>query len=376
MGEINFVSESDSKKNRSRSRHSDDVEYTSGVEPAPKQPPHESSFAAWRKKRKEEKESTAVLKPNILPPASKKAKQELHPGVELVDDESPNLLDDLLVPALAAPRRATVPAPRAAQSMGESDAPLLHPDDAPDLLAGIDAAPAPATPPKSDSPKQPKEKKHQSRRLHSKGDVLVKQGETVNLIPNTVLEELTRRNRLRDLGYTSIALVALVFVAYGGLNYYQKQITVDTVKTEEEIATVEQEITMFAALQEESVSLNERLQGVTDILNQHVYWTSFLDELEQRTLPTVYYTSFSGSAASRQFTFDAVTTDYAYIDSQVQLFRDSEMVESVRVSSATASRTVTDAPSAISEPAVIEQVQFTVTVAFRPELFQYQPRTL
>ncbi len=86
----------------------------------------------------------------------------------------------------------------------------------------------------------------------------------------------------------------------------------------------------------------------------------------------------SGSATTRVFTFDAVTTDYSFIEPQVLLFRDSDMVESAHVTSAVAAEstlaTGEDAIAAADEEETVTEVSFTVSVKFASELFEYHVR--
>lgn len=194
--------------------------------------------------------------------------------------------------------------------------------------------------------------------------------ETVNLLPDQLITELHPRNRVRDLVVTALSGCVLVLLVYGGMNLYQQKIVVDTKQVEEEIAAVDTTIASYAALQTKAQEIDRRLGGLESVLDSHVMWTPFLTAIEELTLPTVYYTSLSGSAASGSFTFDAVTAKYDQIDPQVRVFRAAPQVRAVTVSSA---HEVTIQPTATTDstPAAegTSAVAFTMSVEFDPSLF-------
>lgn len=194
--------------------------------------------------------------------------------------------------------------------------------------------------------------------------------ETVNLLPDQLITELHPRNRVRDLVVTALSGCVLVLLVYGGMNLYQQKIVVDTKQVEEEIAAVDTTIASYAALQTKAQEIDRRLGGLESVLDSHVMWTPFLTAIEELTLPTVYYTSLSGSAASGSFTFDAVTAKYDQIDPQVRVFRAAPQVRAVTVSSA---HEVTIQPTATTDstPAAegTSAVAFTMSVEFDSSLF-------
>jgi len=388
MGEINFVS--DSKKKREHHNAQRDVEYSSGqVVPEQVSAPvlvtekKESSFAAWRKRREEEKAAKAREKqaeqqiPSYREPKKKHEPANAHPGIELIDDNSPNLIDNLLSAQDLHREKLEYTEPSVVQPHT-----LVVPDVTPVVEKKQSVPPQQEIPKKRSSAKKISHPKHKSSKKEdeqSQVPLAQKKRETVNLIPNTVLEELHRRNRLRDLGYNAIGLVGIVFLVFGALNLYQQKISVDTRVTEEAISDIEQQITQFQFVQQEALYTNDRLIGVDTVLNNHVYWTPLLEELERITLPTVYYYTMAGSATTRQFTLGAYTTDYSFIEPQVRLMRESDLIEQVNVSSATASQVVVNEKEGVVAKGEISETQtlvsFTMTVTFTPEVFQYHTRT-
>ncbi len=197
----------------------------------------------------------------------------------------------------------------------------------------------------------------------------------VNLIPDAVLQELRSRNRIQDLLLVAVASAVVVFAGYGIMKWYQNELNVDIQETEQQVADVERKIGSYGELQAEAVELDDELVSLQEVLGQHIYWTPFLDFVESHTLPTVYYQSLAGSSVTGSFTFSSVALDYSQIDPQARLLRQSEMVNSVTITSA--AEYVSDATGGDSRNAEVTDdggqtyVKFTMTVQFSPKLFRH-----
>lgn len=210
---------------------------------------------------------------------------------------------------------------------------------------------------------------------------------TVNLIPDEALAEFQSRNHLRDLLYRGIAVLAIVLIVYGAMNIYQRKIVSDTLDAEADIVEIDRGIAAYSELRQDASRVNDRLEGIEEVLAAHIYWTSFLELLEQLTLPTVYYTSMAGNATTGNFTLDVVALNYQQVEPQVSIFENSPYVESVTASSATTqtssatrsttstqttqSRTsagTTGSTTGLGEP-LESNVTFTMTVQFDSSLF-------
>lgn len=207
----------------------------------------------------------------------------------------------------------------------------------------------------------------------------------VNLIPHAVLEGLKSRNRIQDLLFVAAGAAVAVFIGFGLMKWYQGQLNVDIRDTEQQIAQVEARINSYDSLQASASDLQDELTGLDEVLNQHIYWTPFLEYLEASTLPTVYYRSMSGSAKTGSFTFNAVALDYSQIDPQARLLRESALVDGVNISAAsqyTESRgpetTAELSPGSVAGSSSPEQtyVSFSMTVQFSPLLFRHERRSL
>lgn len=194
----------------------------------------------------------------------------------------------------------------------------------------------------------------------------------VNLIPDEILDQLRARNYLRELVYVALAGIMVVLIAFAALNIYQRKIATDTATLETQIQEFDSEIAGYIALQTEISALSQRLESLHNVLEAHVYWSPFLEKLEELTLATVYYTGMTGSANTGQFTFNAVAKSYQDVDAQVRVLRQAPEVLSVSVTSVAATQATATEESTETTTATGEQtVSFIIAIEFDAELFEY-----
>ncbi len=333
---------------------------TAPVEPPasivpPTSTPARDTFSEWWKKRRAR---AAVPSPSSTPPPVPTAEPQRKP----TEHGAPKKDEDIVQMNLAHPAQ---PAARPAPQHRYAATPAAPP--APQLIRSMPR------------PRQPTHSRSQQRQLSSGQPMPAADHETVNLLPDQLIAELHPRNRWRELAVTALSSVVVVLLVYGGMNVYQQKIVVDTKQVEEEIAAVDTEIASYAELQTKAQKVDQQLTGLEAVLDGHILWTPFLATLEALTLPTVYYTSVSGSAASGSFTFDAVTAAYDQIDPQIRVLRNAPDVRSVTVSSAHEVIVGTEAP--VGSPKESKEsegkraVAFTMSVEFDPTLFRVSTGT-
>ncbi len=356
--DINFAPSSRSSRTPSQRG---DIEYTSGEEtsstppkkkqpappppakqPAAHAPQKERSFFAWRKRRQT---STAAvpLNPPPLTAAPHHKKEQTVP--------------DLMHASVDAQLKPKQPA-------------LSHLKEvAPNLSSGL--PPLQSSPVRAPQHEPTPVEPHAGRTLEEQKKRLVDELPVaeVNLIPEQVLSEFERHNRLRDLGYVGLAMVGVVLLCYGGLNIYQQKITTDTEAVKVDIQNLERQIASYQELQYNAEVLRNRLNSLTEVLTTHIYWTPFLEVVEGVTLPTVYYESMTGSVSTRLFTFDAVAQSYDQIAPQVALLEASPYVSAVEVSGAELFRPESIISETENTTATTEGVQFKLSVQFTADAF-------
>ncbi|MFA5420630.1 MAG: hypothetical protein WC280_01210 [Patescibacteria group bacterium] len=97
------------------------------------------------------------------------------------------------------------------------------------------------------------------------------------------------------------------------------------------------------------------------ILDNHIYWSNFLDYLEKNTLKAVYYRNFSGNI-NGIYTLPSVTKDVRAISYQSQAFNLDEQTSSVNTSDEIIGSSGISASSG--------HVNFNLNLNLRPRLFK------
>lgn len=400
-GELPVRKEPKPKKKKETEKQPEKKEHQA---PEPPKEKNESSFAAWRRKRHEEKERKEAEE-RAKKQARKKAKKmhEAEEAPAAPAPPSPNLAEDYTTPQqglgehtapVHEPEKAAadlLQAQAVPADLGEHEAPAAVADDSPDLTeprVGVEGAAVSGVhmPPPADN----KKKKKKKRKGEEEDATL-----TVNLIPVEVREDIIVKNRYRELVASAFMFAFIVLAIYGGLVWYGQRLDTDIQVTQEQVLEIEQQIAQYRSLQIDAQELSSELKRVEEVVNNRIYWTPFLELVEDLTLPTVYYTDMNGTAASGLFTFSAVTSDYAYINPQKEIFEQSPFVQSVNVTSAskrvdtiagelaaatapeTATETATGATAEGGEGEPGEgqpEVVFTLSVQFDPLIFAH-PRT-
>lgn len=155
---------------------------------------------------------------------------------------------------------------------------------------------AEATPPKPEEPVTPalkkskkKDKQEKSKvKDHDKDD----DGLGVNLIPTS----LTLKSwKSISKNFILVIIITVIFnaLAYGALITWETQIENQTTRVDLEIKNVQSRITKFEALQNNIVEMENQINSVVALLEEHIYWTKFFTLLEKYTLDEVYYEGFS-----------------------------------------------------------------------------------
>ena len=115
-----------------------------------------------------------------------------------------------------------------------------------------------------------------------------------------------------------------------------------------------------------------RLMLVSELLNDHIYWSNFFSFLEKNTLPNVFYQDFSGDTGG-EYILKARTDNFDSMAKQLKVFRrsadvlevDSEGGEMVKdeptVDESGTSSEATTTPTT--------QLNFFLKLKIKPELF-------
>lgn len=179
---------------------------------------------------------------------------------------------------------------------------------------------------------------------------------SLNLLPNAMYKPLHQASAVFRLFRTATLTVMAGTVLYLAMVCYQAFFVWQTHTVLTELRTLDATILSYRTLQNDINSTSDTLLAIQQLLDEHIYWTQWFAFLEQYTLPTVYYTNFSGSDTGAM-NLDAIAPDYNTIAQQITVFQDRTEVQSVTVSTATA---VTSG-----------NVHFTISLQMDPKIVRY-----
>jgi hypothetical protein len=179
----------------------------------------------------------------------------------------------------------------------------------------------------------------------------------VNLLPNSIQQPLQQQASLYRLLRLSTVTVLLVTLVYLGMVGYQAWFLFKAQAAIEELNVVDQKILTYTTLQNEVNATNDTLVAVQGLLDQQMYWTQWLQMLEQTTLPSVGYSGFSGNA-SGVMTLQAVAPDFTTITQQLAVWRNNPAVTEVSVTNVSRSDS---------------GVQFNLSLQVDPAVLKFQP---
>ncbi len=181
-----------------------------------------------------------------------------------------------------------------------------------------------------------------------------------NLIKGEIIFFFNWRKGIIKLSIAVILVCAAIGLVYGGLDLWQKQ-------KEEEIQTIvqkfiglNQQIRKADQGVDEILAWQKKLGLVSDLLDNHIYWTNFFKFLEDNTLIDVYFPGgFSGNTGGN-YNLSAVGVNYNTIHQQVKTLKIIDQVVKVSVMSGNFVPTGEDGQSSIN---------FNLELSVDPEIF-------
>lgn len=160
----------------------------------------------------------------------------------------------------------------------------------------------------------------------------------VNLIPEELAKkpEIKLSKKLFISGLIIFISILLIVGGYLGISYYQFKITEQIEELEVKIANLNKQIAQYEEGKSAALALQQRLETLRQLLDNHVYWTQFFDLLEKYTISEVYYTNFS-MAGKDKLSISAVGKDYNSVAKQLLVFQNAvDFVANVRIDAASA----------------------------------------
>lgn len=165
----------------------------------------------------------------------------------------------------------------------------------------------------------------------------------------------------------SLALIGLSVVVYLGFFGVTFLFDGQTADVEAKMAQDEAEMTSLKDKAVVPQSFVERLQNLTSLVSQHVYWSGVLNDIAARTDKHVQYTSFTGDVKQNTLTLQGRAKDLASVERNLVSLTASENVLHANTSNVTYN---------IDPRTQIVSVTFDLKLELRPGVLTTLPSTI
>ena len=182
----------------------------------------------------------------------------------------------------------------------------------------------------------------------------------VNLIKEDSVASFNWGKNLLFAFLVFLVAALLVVEIYFGLDWWGNQEAIKVQATETEISKLNQDISVLNNQSDAALRYQDKAIVLSDLLDNHIYWSNFLNWLEKNTLSTVQYQSLEGDT-SGVYSFSAVSKTYADISWQTKAFLNDPLTKKVSVSAATS-------PKA-KDKITAREVDFNINLEVSPAIF-------
>ncbi len=151
-----------------------------------------------------------------------------------------------------------------------------------------------------------------------------------NLIQGELVNFFDWHSKIIILVNAILIPIFVIGAVYYGLAFYQKSNQVKNLAQAEKFKELEQAIAEEESGVKKILDFQNQLKLVSQIFEQHLYWTNFFNFLEDNTIKDVYFTNFDGDT-SGNYTMEALAVNYNNIPEQVNVFRNNRKVTAVKI---------------------------------------------
>lgn len=188
-----------------------------------------------------------------------------------------------------------------------------------------------------------------------------------DLIKDEVTTFFDWKKNLISLVINSVLILVILGITYGGVIVWE-------IKAKEDSRYKELEVEQLAAQIQRAVKdigeidrLRQELKVASALLDRHIYWTNFFDFLEKNTIAEVTYAdSFSGNVLGN-YTFSATTDNFGSLVDQVSVMRMNENVRQVQVNKGDVK--IEKSTSKESDSGGGSVVNFSMNLSVNPKIF-------
>lgn len=184
----------------------------------------------------------------------------------------------------------------------------------------------------------------------------------VNLIKNEMQISFDWSQHLSTLFFAVLVTILFVAEIYFGLNWWTDYEGKRVLDSETKFNQVSQDIRALKTESDQILAFKKRADVANSLLENHIYWTNFLDWLEKNTLSTVTYSGISGKSDGI-YNLAATANAFREVSWQTRAFMADPSVISVRVDEASLEKSE-------KEDAGLSTVGFNLSLEVDPQIFK------
>lgn len=152
----------------------------------------------------------------------------------------------------------------------------------------------------------------------------------LQLLPETrkKIELITPgENRLLTIGGVIFAIIA---VLAGGIYFYQTTLEDELASLDTKIVALEQQRNRQA--EQNILVFNKQLSMLSDLLDNHIYWTTGFAKIEGLTQTQVQFDTLTAAVGDNEIGFEATAANYTTVARQIAAFLSDESITDVTLS--------------------------------------------
>jgi len=169
----------------------------------------------------------------------------------------------------------------------------------------------------------------------------------VNLLSGEYSRSFSKEKPLFTLLSFIGATFVLIVVIFTGLNVYNKKSENKIENVETISKALEETIATYKSIDQEDSKLRQKIDIVEKLLDNHISWYSFLDKLENETIPEITYLDIAASSEGA-ISITALAKDYTSLARQMTVFSKVDWIKNLDITSATLTEETATMPSGVS----------------------------
>ncbi len=148
-----------------------------------------------------------------------------------------------------------------------------------------------------------------------------KDSHDVNLLSAEYSQRFVQGNPKKALAISVVSVVLIIGLTYAALHLYQtkSQSKVDEVASIN--TALAETIATYKDLENEDKDLARKISAIKKLLDNHIAWKSFLDRLEEQTIPEITYISM-GASTKGTIVISALAKDFTGIARQITVLQE------------------------------------------------------